>query len=47
MLGISIGKRPKFSKNFMLTASDIPEAINQFHQAVKQSEFPHLEHSYS
>jgi 3-methyl-2-oxobutanoate hydroxymethyltransferase len=47
MLGISIGKRPKFSKNFMLTASDIPEAISQFHQAVKQSEFPHLEHSYS
>jgi 3-methyl-2-oxobutanoate hydroxymethyltransferase len=47
MLGISLGKRPKFSKNFMETATDISAAISQFHQSVKQSEFPTLDHSYS
>ncbi len=47
MLGISIGKRPKFSKNFMENANDISDAISQFHQAVKQSDFPASEHSYS
>lgn len=46
MLGISIGKRPKFSKNFMEGAADISEAISQFHQAVKQSKFPAIEHSF-
>ena len=46
MLGISIGKSPKFSKNFMQEANGIDEAIQQFHQAVKQSKFPTLEHSF-
>lgn len=46
MLGISAGKRPKFSKNFMESAVDIAGAICGFQQAVKKSEFPGLEHSY-
>ena len=46
MLGISLGKRPKFVKNFMTTATDIKDAITQFQLAVKQAEFPALEHSY-
>jgi len=46
MLGISIGKIPKFSKNFMQESSDISNAINQFQQAVKQGTFPGKEHSY-
>lgn len=46
MLGISLGKRPKFSQDFMQTASDIPSAIQQYHQAVKQSSFPTEQHSY-
>jgi len=46
MLGISLGRRPKFSKDFMQTAQDIPSAIQQYHQAVKQLDFPASEHSY-
>ncbi len=46
MLGISLGKSPKFVKNFMDTASDVNDAITQFQLAVKRSEFPALEHSY-
>ncbi len=46
MLGISPGKGTKFSKNFMQTATDIKNAIEQFHQAVKQSQFPAPEHCY-
>jgi len=46
MLGISIGKRPQFSKNFMTSATNINDAIEQFRQAVKQLTFPSSEHSY-
>lgn len=46
MLGISLGKRPRFSQNFMQTAEDIPAAIQQYHQAVKQLKFPTSQHSY-
>lgn len=46
MLGISLGKRPKFSKDFMQSANSISEAVCHFQQAVKQSTFPSLEHSF-
>ncbi len=46
MLGISQGIRPRFSQNFMQTASDIPEAIQQYRQAVKELCFPAPEQSY-
>lgn len=46
MLGISLGKRPRFSQDFMQTASDIPDAIQQYHQAVKQGSFPTAQQSY-
>lgn len=46
MLGISLGKSPRFSKDFMQTSSDIYSAIQQFHQAVKESRFPAAEHSF-
>ncbi len=46
MLGISLGKRPKFSHNFMQTANNIPSAIQQYQQAVKLSKFPTAQHSY-
>lgn len=46
MLGISAGKRLKFSKNFMQEATDINGAIRQFQQDVKQEKFPGLEHSF-
>lgn len=46
MLNISIGNRPRFSKNFMADAGDIEQAIANFHQAVKSRQFPGPEHSY-
>jgi 3-methyl-2-oxobutanoate hydroxymethyltransferase len=46
MLGISLGKTPRFSKNFMQGASSISDAIAAYHQSVKQSLFPTSEHSF-
>jgi 3-methyl-2-oxobutanoate hydroxymethyltransferase len=46
MLGISLGKRPRFSKNFMQEAGNIEEAIAAYHHAVKAGVFPSLEQSY-
>lgn len=46
MLGISRGVCPRFAKNFIQTAADIPTAIEQFRQAVKQGLFPAKEHTY-
>lgn len=46
MLGISPGKPPSFSRNFLEEASDIPNAIQAYVNAVKKNEFPPLELSY-
>lgn len=46
MLDISIGKRPRFSKNFISGADDIEDAISRYHHAVKSRQFPGAEHSY-
>jgi len=46
MLDIGIGKRPRFSRNFMQEAASIEAAIHAYHQAVKQSQFPGTEHSF-
>jgi 3-methyl-2-oxobutanoate hydroxymethyltransferase len=46
MLDIGTVKRPRFSKNFMCDAVGIEEAIVAYHQAVKRSQFPTLEHSF-
>ncbi len=46
MLGISFGKRPRFSKNFMHHANSIEEAVKQYHAAVKNAVFPDAAHSY-
>ena len=46
MLNIGIGKRPRFSRNFMQDAASIEAAIHAYHQAVKQSQFPSAEHSF-
>lgn len=46
MLGISIGKSPRFSKNFMQDANSISDAITAYQLAVKQSQFPTSEHSF-
>jgi 3-methyl-2-oxobutanoate hydroxymethyltransferase len=46
MLNIGTVKRPRFSRNFMQDAASIEAAIHTYHQAVKQSQFPTLEHSF-
>lgn len=46
MLNISIGNRPRFSKNFMAEADSIEDAVRQYHHAVKTSLFPTTAHSY-
>ncbi len=46
MLDITAGKRPKFSKNFMLEAGNISDAVSAYVQAVKNKEFPTDEHAF-
>jgi 3-methyl-2-oxobutanoate hydroxymethyltransferase len=46
MLDIGIGKRPRFSMNFMKDAASVEEAIRTFHLAVKEGRFPAAEHSF-
>jgi 3-methyl-2-oxobutanoate hydroxymethyltransferase len=44
MLGM--GNAPRFCKNFMQNAASISDAIAAYQHAVKQREFPSLEHSF-
>jgi 3-methyl-2-oxobutanoate hydroxymethyltransferase len=46
MLNIGVSKRPRFSKNFMAGNDGVEDAINAYHQAVKNAEFPGPEHSF-
>lgn len=46
MLGITPGKRPKFSKDFLAEAGNIPAAITAYVNAVKNAQFPGPEHSF-
>jgi len=47
ILDISLGLRPKFSKNFMAGSSGIQEAIEGYVAAVKDGKFPAAEHVFS
>jgi 3-methyl-2-oxobutanoate hydroxymethyltransferase len=40
MLGINLGKMPKFVRNFMADASSIAEALESYVRAVKNGSFP-------
>lgn len=46
MLGISLGKRPRFSKNFLQNAGSVEAAIACYQHEVKSGLFPGLEQSY-
>jgi 3-methyl-2-oxobutanoate hydroxymethyltransferase len=46
LLGITPGKRPVFSRNFLEVAEDIPGALAAFVKAVKEGSFPDAEHSF-
>ena len=46
MLGITPGKRPRFSKDFLQQSGDIRSAVRSYVQAVKDGSFPADEHSF-
>jgi len=46
LLGLGFGKRPRFVKDFMAEAADIPSAIKAYVQAVKEGSFPGKEHCF-
>ena len=47
MLGITSGKRPKFSKDFMQGHTTLQAAIEAYVHAVKTGSFPAAEHTFS
>ncbi len=47
MLGIAIGKRPKFSKDFMQGETTLQAAIEAYVRAVKNGSFPAAEHTFN
>ncbi len=44
MLGLTVGKTPKFSKNFLAEAESIQQALKNYVQAVKNAKFPSPEY---
>ncbi len=46
MLGITPGKRPRFSKDFLAGSGSVFEAIRAYVKAVRSGEFPASEHSF-
>ncbi|NHZ69721.1 MAG: 3-methyl-2-oxobutanoate hydroxymethyltransferase [Thermotogales bacterium] len=46
LLGITPGKRPGFSHNFLEDAADIPAALRAYVEAVKAGSFPAQQHSF-
>jgi 3-methyl-2-oxobutanoate hydroxymethyltransferase len=47
ILDISLGMRPKFSKNYMVGADSIELAIQHYVDEVKQGSFPAKEHVFN
>ncbi len=46
MLGVFPGKKPRFTKDFMVGASSIEDAIARYVAAVKDGTFPAPENCY-
>jgi len=46
VLGISAGRIPKFSKNYMQQSASIQSAVESYVSEVKQSSFPGEEHTF-
>ncbi len=46
MLGISLGRQPRFTKNYMLQADSIINAFEIYIAEVKSGEFPTQQHSF-
>jgi 3-methyl-2-oxobutanoate hydroxymethyltransferase len=46
MLGLTPGKRPRFSQDFLAETGTIQAAISQYVAAVKSGEFPNMEQQF-
>ncbi len=46
ILGVSLDRAPRFSRNFLIGAGSICEAVKQYVRAVKDQTFPTAEHSF-
>lgn len=46
MLGLTPGKRPRFSHDFLAESGSIQSAVSRYVQAVKSGDFPGEEHQY-
>ncbi|CAL4326261.1 3-methyl-2-oxobutanoate hydroxymethyltransferase [Buchnera aphidicola] len=46
VLGITVGKIPKFAKNFLSESKNIPEAISKYIHEVKTGMFPNKKYSF-
>lgn len=46
ILGVSAGKKPRFVKDFMAGAADIPAAIRAYVEAVRAGRFPSADQSF-
>ena len=46
ILGISVGRIPKFSKNYMKQCNDIQGAVQAYVDEVKRGLFPSADHSF-
>lgn len=46
LLGITPGKRPRFSKDFLAGTHSVVDAIGAYARAVRAGDFPAVEHSY-
>jgi 3-methyl-2-oxobutanoate hydroxymethyltransferase len=46
MLGITPGKRPRFSKDFLAGRGSVAEAIRAYAEAVRAKQFPAAEHAF-
>ncbi|MGA8278736.1 MAG: 3-methyl-2-oxobutanoate hydroxymethyltransferase [Rhodanobacteraceae bacterium] len=46
LLGITPGKRPRFSKDFLAGCGSVADALGEYARAVRAGEFPAAEHSY-
>lgn len=47
MLGITPGKRPRFSKDFLAGQAGVQAAVEEYVRAVKAGDFPSREHGFS
>ncbi|TDX24636.1 ketopantoate hydroxymethyltransferase [Modicisalibacter xianhensis] len=46
VLGVSLGRIPRFSRNFLADNASIEDAFRAYHEAVKTRRFPAEEHSF-